>query len=127
MDQLMHRRRLGIYFPIVSGLAILSGAALFWRDSNGLASSWVSSPSGLAFAIGGLAAIVAFIDGSILIGPSVAEQTAVRNELAAAGGAPTQEHRRRLERADRRMELANRTGLPLILLAGLMMAIARYL
>ena len=38
----------------------------------------------LAFTVGGLAAIVAFVGGIILIGPSVAAQTAVQNELAAA-------------------------------------------
>jgi hypothetical protein len=126
MDQL-NRRRIGIYFPIVASLAILSGGALFWRDSNGLASSWISSPSGLAFGLGGLAAIVAFVGGMILIGPSVAAQAAVRNELATTGGEPTEEHHRQLERADRRMKLANRIDLPLLLLAGLMMAIGRYL
>jgi uncharacterized membrane protein len=127
MDQLMRRRRMGIYFPIVATLTILAGAALFWRDSDGLASAWVSSPSGLAFAIGGLAAILAFVGGMILIGPSVAEQTAVRNELAATSEGPTDAQRKRLERADRRMRLANRIDLPLILFAGLTMAIGRYL
>lgn len=127
MDQLMNRRRLGVFFPVVASLAILSGAALFWRDSNGLTSAWISSPSGLAFALGGLAAILAFVGGMILIGPSVAEETAVRNELALSGGAPTEAQRKRLERADRRMQLANRLDLPLILLAGLTMAIGRYL
>lgn len=127
MDQLLNRRRLGVFFPIVAALTILSGAALYWRDSNGLASSWISSPSGLAFTIGGLAAIVAFVGGMVLIGPSVAEQTAVRNELAASGGVPTEAQRERLERADRRMQLANRIDLPLILLAGLTMAVGRYL
>ena len=127
MDQLMNGRRMGIFFPIVAALTILGGAALYWRDSNGLASAWISSPTGLAFTIGGLAAIVAFIGGMILIGPSVAEQTAVRNELAATGGGPTDAQRQRLERADRRMRLANRIDLPLILLAGLTMAIGRYL
>ncbi len=83
MDYLTKRRRMGVYFPIVATLAIVSGATLYWRDSSGLASAWISSPSGLAFAIGGLAAIVAFVGGLILVGPSVAEQTAVRNELAA--------------------------------------------
>jgi hypothetical protein len=118
---------MGIYFPIVAALTILAGAALYWRDSNGLASAWMSSPTGLAFTIGGLAAIVAFVGGMILIGPSVADQTAVRNELAATGGGPTDAQRERLERADRRMRLANRIDLPLILLAGLTMAIGRYL
>jgi hypothetical protein len=127
MDYLTKRRRTGVYFPIVAALAILSGAALYWRDSNGLASAWISSPSGLAFTVGGLAAIVAFVGGLILIGPSVADQTAVQNELAAGGGTPSDAQRQRLERADRRMRLASRIDLPLILLAGLMMAIGRYL
>ena len=63
----------------------------------------------------------------ILIGPSAAEQAAVQNELAASGGAPTEDQRGRLELADRRMQLANRIDMPLILLAGLTMAVGRYL
>jgi hypothetical protein len=51
----------------------------------------------------------------------------VRNELAAGGGTTTEAQRERLERADRRMQLANRIDLQLILLAGLTMAIGRYL
>ena len=94
---------------------------------SGLTSAWVSSPTGIALAIGGLAAIVAFVGGMMLIGPSVAEETAVRNELAASGGPPTAAQQERLDRADRKVRLANRIDLPLILLAGVMMAIARYL
>jgi len=63
----------------------------------------------------------------ILIGPSVAEQAAVQNELAVSGGGPTEAQRGRLDRADRRMQLANRIDMPLILLAGLTMAVGRYL
>jgi hypothetical protein len=118
---------MGIFFPIVAGLTVLSGAALYWRNSAGLQSDWISTPTGLAFTIGGLAAIAAFVGGLVLIGPSVAEQTAVQNELASGDGVPTEMQRQRLERAGRRMQLANRIDLPLILLAGLTMAVARYL
>ena len=127
MDYLMKRRRMGIFFPIVAGLTVVSGAALYWRDSDGLQAAWISSPTGLAFTIGGLAAIAAFLGGFILIGPSIAEQTAVQNELARGDGMPTDAQRRRLERAARRMQLADRIDLPLLLLAGLTMAVARYL
>lgn len=127
MDQLMNRRWMGVFFPIVAALTVLSGAALYWRDSNGLQLAWITSPSGLAFTIGGLAAIAAFVSEPLLVGPSVAETTAVRNELTATGGVPSEVQRQRLERADRRMRLANRIGLPLILIAGLTMAIGRYL
>jgi uncharacterized membrane protein len=127
MDYLMNRRRMGIFFPIVAGLTVVSGAALYWRDSGGLQAAWISSPPGLAFTIGGLAAIAAFLGGFILIGPGVAEQTAVQNELARGDGVPTDAQRQRLERAARRMQLADRIDLPLLLIAGLTMAVARYL
>ena len=127
MDHLMTRRRMGVFFPIVATLTILAGAGLYWRDSGGLQPSWITSPTGLAFTIGGLAAIAAFVGGFVLIGPSIAAQTSVRKELAAGDGVPTEAQRHRLEWADRRMRLANRVDLPLILLAGLTMAIARYL
>jgi hypothetical protein len=127
MDHLTKRRRTGVYFPIVAALTILAGAALYWRDSNGLDPVWIGSPTGLAFTIGGLAAIVAFVGGMIVIGPSVATQTAVQNELAATGGEPSAAQLGRLAGADQRMRLATRIDLPLILLAGLAMAIGRYL
>ena len=125
--QPMRRRRMGVFFPIVATLTILSGIALYWRDSGGLQTTWISSPTGLAFTIGGLAAIVAFVGGFILIGPGIAAQMAVRNELAAGNGEPTEAQRQRLERADRRLQLATRIDWPLLLLAGLTMAVARYL
>jgi hypothetical protein len=127
MDHLMNRGKMGIFVPIVAAVTILSGAALFWRDSAGLDTAWISSPTGLAYAIGGLAAIVALAGGLVLIGPGVAEQTAVRNELASGDGVPTDSQRERLARADRRLQLANRIDLPLLVVAGLMMAVARYL
>ena len=123
----MRRRRMGIFFPIVAGLTVVSGAALYWRDSDGLQAAWISSPTGLAFTIGGLAAIAAFFGGFILVGPSIAAQTAVQSELAAGDGVPTEAQRQRLERAGRLLQLATRIDWPLLLLAGLTMAVARYL
>ena len=126
-EHLMRKRRMEIFFPIVAALTVLSGAALYWRNSGGLQWAWISSASGLAYTIGGLAAIAAFVGGMVLIGPSIAEQTAVQGELAASGGEPTDAQRARLARADGRMRLANRLDLPLLLLAGLTMAVGRYL
>lgn len=127
MDHLMKRRGMGIFFPIVAALTILSGAALYWRDSSGLQAAWITSPSGLAYTIGGLAALIVLLGGLVLIGPSIAEQTAVQAELASGDGVPTEDQRRRLARAEGRMRLANRLDLPLLLLAGLTMAVGRYL
>ncbi|MEP6468621.1 MAG: hypothetical protein ABJC24_02520 [Chloroflexota bacterium] len=127
MEQLMNRRKMGVMFPIVAALTVLSGAALYWRDSNGLQLTWITSPTGLAFTLGGLAAIAAFVGGGILVGPSIAEQVAVKGEMAANDGVATDAQRERLDRADRRLKLAGQIDLPLLLFAGLTMAVARYL
>jgi hypothetical protein len=127
MDHLMKRRRMGVFFPIVATLTILGGAALYWIDSGGLQLAWITSPTGLAYTVGGIAALVAFIGGFILIGPSIAEQNAVHAELARGDGVPTDDQRRRLSRAEGRMRLASRVDMPLLLLAALTMAVARYL
>lgn len=127
MEHLMNRRKLGIFFPIVAGLTILSGAVLFWRDSGGLQLEWITSPTGLAFTVGGLAAIAAFVGGGVLIGPGIAEQTAVKTELAKGDGVPTAEQSARLDRAERRLRLASLIDFPLLILAALTMAVARYL
>ena len=126
MESLM-RRGVGILFPVIGALTVLSGAALYWRDSGGLQTAWITSPSGLAFTIGGIAAIIAFVGGMVLIGPSVAEETAVQRELAASGGVPDAGQQARLARADARMQLATRVDLPLIVVAALTMAVGRYL
>jgi hypothetical protein len=81
----------------------------------------------LAFTLGGLAAILSFVLGAILVGPAVAGQTAVRNELAAGDGIPNDEQARRLADADRRMRLARRFDVPLLLFAAVTMAVGRYL
>jgi uncharacterized membrane protein len=127
MHEVMNRRRMGVFFPIVAALTILAGAALYWIDSGGLSVAWITTPTGIGFTVGAIAAIATFAGGLVLIGPSLADQTAVRDELAASGAAPTAAQRDRLARAERRMRLASRIDLPLILIAGVMMAVARYL
>jgi len=127
MDHLMKGRGLGIFFPVVAALAILSGAALYWHDSSGLQVAWITTPTGLAYTIGGLAALVAFVGGLVLIGPSIAEQAAVQSELDHSDGVMTADQDRRLARAEARMRLSSRLDLPLLVLAGLTMAVGRYL
>jgi hypothetical protein len=127
MEHLMTRRKLGMYFPIVALLTILAGAALYWRASGGLDAAWIGSPPGLAFTLGGLAAIAAFVSGMALIMPAVSVQTAVGAELAASGAEPTAPQRERLAAADRQLRLATWIDMPLLIFAALTMAIARYL
>ena len=127
MDHLSRQRRIGVFFPIVATLTVVAGAFLYWRASAGLSGTWITSPTGLAFTIGALCGIASLILGGVLVGPSIGEQVAVRNELAAGDGVPTDVQRQRLERAEAKMRLADRVDVPLILAAVVLMATARYL
>lgn len=127
MDHLVTRRRMGVFFPIVAVLTVLSGAALYWRDSGGFQLAWITSPTGLGFSLGAVAGITSLVLGFVLVGPSIAAQAAIQKELAAGGAPANGAQIKALARADRKMQLANRVDFPLILLAGLMMAVARYL
>src|SRR4029078_5167918 len=77
MDHLMRRRRMGVMFRVVAPLTVLAGALLYWRDSGGLQSAWITSPTGAAYTIGGAAAIASFVLGFILVSPRIAEQSRV--------------------------------------------------
>lgn len=125
MDHLINRRRLGMMFPMVAALTVMSGAVLYWRDSAGLNMTWIASPTGVAFTVGGLAGLAAFAGGAVLIGPSATDQAAVARELAAGNGVATAGQRERLERADRRLKLASWIDLPLLIVAAPTMALAR--
>ena len=115
MEHMMKRRGLGIFFPIVAALTILAGAALYWHDSGGMEAKWIASPTGLASTVGGIAAL------------GIAEQAAVQSELASGDGVLTADQQRRLAKAETRMRLSSRLDLPLLVLAGLTMAVGRYL
>lgn len=127
LDHLMNRRKMGVVFPILAALTVLAGAALYWINSDGLQWTWITSSTGLAFTIGGLAAVGAFVGGMLLIGPSMATYAEVRSEMAAGGGVPTAEQSARMAGADRKLQLAGRIDMPLLILAALTMAVARYL
>lgn len=43
MEHLLKRRALDTVFPVVAGLTVLGGAALYWRDSRGLQTASIAS------------------------------------------------------------------------------------
>jgi uncharacterized membrane protein len=56
MGHLMVRMRLSTIMTTIAILTLLAGGLLYWRDSQGLTSMWMSAGSGIGFAIGELQA-----------------------------------------------------------------------
>ncbi len=48
-----------LYISLVEGLAVVTGLVLYLNSSNGLRGAWMTSATGLAFSIGGAAAMLA--------------------------------------------------------------------
>ena len=79
----LQRRHFLDVMPVIAGLTILSGIALYWRVSAGLTPTWIASSVGISLTVGGLASVLAFA-----IGVFVMRQAALR---AAALGAALQQ------------------------------------
>ena len=107
-------------------VTIAAGMGMYWHDSRGLASAWISSPTGLSYTTGGIAALLALVIALTVTGPNTLALGALEREFNAKGwnaGAPDQ----RLYRAKRRLQYGGRIGTGLLAVALVAMVVARAL
>ncbi|MGI8871160.1 MAG: hypothetical protein ACR2KI_00985 [Candidatus Limnocylindria bacterium] len=127
IDELVGRRKVPIYFAVASTLTVLGGAILYWRDSGGLQLSWITSSSGLFFTIGGIAALIAWLGGNLLIPKTIGELGGVGAEIKAAGGPPSPELMGRMHAVQEKLRRIGLVDLVLLTVAVVTMAAARYI
>jgi uncharacterized membrane protein len=127
IGELMGTRHLPVYFAAASTLTVLGGLTLYWRDSGGLQVSWITTATGLAFTIGGLAALAGWVGGNLLIPRAIVMVGTIGGEMKAAGGPPTDEQMSRMHAAQERLRTIGLVDLILIGIAAVAMASARYL
>ena len=123
VDEMINRRKAPIYFVTFSTLNVLTGVILYWRDFGGIA----TSPYGLALGLGGLAALVAWFGGNLLIPRTIGQLNAVVGEVSAAGGPPSDALAARKHATQQRLRLIGLIDIALLLFAVAAMAAARYL
>jgi len=127
IGELVVKRRMPVYFAAASTLTVLGGLILSCRDSGALAVSWITTSTGLAFTIGGLAALAAWLGGNLLIPRAIAAVGAIGAEIKAAGGPPSEEQMGRMHAAQERLRTIGGVDLVLIAIAAVGMAAARFL
>jgi hypothetical protein len=126
MAGLMRRRMLDVV-PAAAVLTIVSGLWLYWRVSGGLAPAWIHSPVGMAYNLGGLAAIVGFAIGITVLRPSVLRAAALGQAAAQAAPAERDMQLAQVQALRQRAAAAGSWVAALLTVAVLTMAAGRYL
>ncbi|HEX2220881.1 MAG TPA: hypothetical protein VHG35_18940 [Gemmatimonadales bacterium] len=124
----IQRRGLMTLVPILALGTLISGLWLYLRAAAGQHAEFARTPVGMAFGLGGLAAIVAWVVGMIVLRPSMLKAASLGQSLDAA---TTPEERQRVtaeaQRLRARAAAAGRVTTYLLLFAVAAMAVARYL
>jgi len=127
MEHLMRRRRLAVFLGIAMLLTVLSGFAMYGRLVAATHGAWAGTPPGIAYGVGGLAAVLGAVLGMGITGSAGRRMATIIQSLPAAGAAASAEQQVEIERLRERMLLGARITAGLLLIAASAMAIARYL
>jgi hypothetical protein len=122
LAHLMGQARLSARITLASYVTVVAGAALYWIDSQGLRSAWLTSGPGIGFGLGAIAGFIGFG-----FGQAVGKHgNTIARVVGQIKGTPTPEQAAELQRA--RVGMASATGLSTgFLIAALaLMATARY-
>ncbi len=87
-------------------MTVIAGGFMYWHDSDGFNTAFVKSRPGIGFTIGAIAAIIAWLDGSVLIGPTAVKFGRLGDEIAASGAPPTPEQASTMAASRRRLRLS---------------------
>lgn len=124
----IQRRGLLTVMPVLAVGTLISGLWLYMRAAAGQHAAYAQSPVGMAFGLGGVAAIVGWVIGMTVLRPSMLKAMALAQSLGPST-APDERQRVAAEaqRLRERAASAGRTTAWLLLFAVAAMAVARYL
>ena len=124
----IQRRGIMTLMPILAVLTLVSGLWLYMRAAGGQHGAYARSGPGMAFGLGGLAAILAWLTGMLVMRPAMLKAMTLAQSLGASASA---EERQRIgaesQRLRARAAVAGKATTHLLFLAIAAMAVARYL
>jgi uncharacterized membrane protein len=104
-------------------LTILAGFILYWIDSDGFTSAWMSSGAGRGFGIGAAFALVGLVFG-ILVGRTMKSMAQLGAQMQ---GKPSAEQMQQMSTLRKQQVTYSNVNVVALSLAVIFMAIARYL
>jgi len=120
-------RRFPVAIATASILTILSGFGLYWQNVSMSAGAFGRSRPGMAYGIGGLAALIVLGIAIRVIAPTGEKLVKLADVVEAGGGRPSPEQAATAASLQARMAAGTRFGAALLSITVVCMAIARYL
>ena len=124
MGHLMVRMRLSTIMTTIAILTLLAGGLLYWRDSQGFTSMWMSAGSGIGFGIGGAAGLIGFVFGA-MFGQANKKMAFIGSQIK--DGTPTPEQLAQLQNAQKMLKVVTPLHVSFLIVAAVFMSIARYM
>lgn len=122
VGHLMNNLKFSNRMAIASGSTILAGFILYWIDSQGFSSPWMSSGAGRGFGIGAGFALVGFVFG-MLIGRTTRAMAQLGAQMQ---GKPSAEQMSQMQKIRSQQGTYSIISTVTLVLALIFMAIARY-
>lgn len=123
VGHLMNNLKFSNRMAAAAGLTILAGLILYWIDSDGFSSAWMTSGAGRGFGIGAGFALIGMVTG-ILVGRTAGAMAQLGAQIQ---GKPSPEQMTQLETLRKRQATYSNITAVLLILSVIFMAIARYL
>jgi hypothetical protein len=111
---------------VVAILTVLSGLALYWRDSAGFQGAWMQTSTGIVFSLGGLLGLASVALGMAVSSPVGRRLGVLAAAAQAKGGPPSAEEAAEMQRLETKLATASNLVAVLLVLATAAMAVARY-
>ncbi len=126
MQAALAKRRIQVIMPVLALVTLVSGFWLYQRLSGGAIGALLKTPVGLAFGLGGLAALLAFVAGIGLARPIMMRSMKLAEQMTTASPADRSSIMAEMQKLRGRGATLNRVVMALLLLALGAMAVARY-
>ena len=123
VGHLMNNLKFSNRMAAASGATVLAGVILYWIDSQGFTSPWMTSGAGRGFGIGAAFALIGFVYG-ILIGRTTKTMAQLGAQMQ---GNPSSAQLAQLQTIRKQQATYSTISTVTLLLAVIFMAIARYL
>jgi len=122
ISHLMGNLKFSNRMATAAGLTIVAGFILYWIDSAGFTSAWMSSGAGRGFGIGAAFALIGFVFG-LLVGRTTKSMAQLGAQFQGKPSAGQMSQMQSLSKPQ--ASLAN-TSAAMLIIATVFMAIARY-